>query len=416
MPHPESCPAAVAEVQGFYGPFTFPELLLQKIWLRGDFDLTAARTTDGRALTILHAGRWNRLGGPDFRGARLRLGATEITGDVELHLYAEDWVAHRHAADPAYREVVLHVVLFPPTAGTVTRGADGREIPVLALLPLLHHDLEEYAADDAVERLANRPVARAIEELSPLPAAELTALLRDEAEKRWRWKTHFARLRIARLGWAGACHHTALEVLGYRFNRAAMLSVAARWPLAEWAAGRVEAETAFAAEAGRWSLQGVRPANHPRLRLRQYAEWARAVPDWPERLAAQAAAWPEVAREAGEGTRAVRRAGKFATWRRCWAAELTGGAVGGTRLDNLICDGWLPLLAAQRVRDGYGIWFHWPPGDLPPALVRALRDLGVCGGRAQPAAQGWAQGLQGWWLAREQAAGAPARTPSGRGA
>ena len=63
----------VAEVQGLYGPFTFPEVLLQQIWRRGEFQQTAIRTTEGKVLDVLHPGRWNRLGGPDFRSARLRL-------------------------------------------------------------------------------------------------------------------------------------------------------------------------------------------------------------------------------------------------------------------------------------------------------------------------------------------------------
>ena len=104
---------AVAEIQGLYGPFSFPEKLLQKIWLRGDFNRAAAVTTDGRRVTVLQPGKWNRLGGPDFRGARLRLDdGPEFTGDVELHLRASDWAAHAHVADRAYDGVVLHVVLF----------------------------------------------------------------------------------------------------------------------------------------------------------------------------------------------------------------------------------------------------------------------------------------------------------------
>ena len=408
---------SVAEVQGFYGPFSFPEQLLQKIWLRGEFDRAAARTMDGRALTIQHPGKWNRLGGPDFRGARLRLGDQTIVGDIELHLYAGDWVAHRHAQDPAYDGVVLHVVLFPPTAGQVTHGANGRTIPVLVLLPLLQHDLEEYAADEAVERLANRPLARTLEELSPLPAAELWALLRRHAELRWRLKTHFARLRIDRLGWEEACHHTALEVLGYRFNRAPMLSVATRWPLAEWARGAVTAEEVFATGAGsaHWSLQGVRPANHPRTRLRQYAGWVRTMPDWPARLARRAAQLPDIA-GSPEPTAVVRRAHHFAEWRKRLAHEIAGGAVGGSRLDNLICDGWLPLLAARGATTISALWFHWYPGDAPAQMDRVLRELGVLPARMQPACHGLIQGLLGWWLVREQAEGFPPPPPPGRGA
>jgi len=224
-------------------------------------------------------------------------------------------------------------------------------------------------------------------------------------------------LRIERLGWEDACHHTALEVLGYRFNRAPMLHVATRWPLAEWARGAVTPQEVFATEGGsaHWSLQGVRPANHPRTRLRQYAEWVRIVPDWPARLAGLATQFPDIAGLPGP-TATVRREHHFADWRKRLAREVAGGAVGGPRLDNLVCDGWLPLLSAHGVAAASGLWFHWFPGDSPAQMHRALRELGVLTPRMQPACHGLIQGLLGWWLVREQAGQFPPPLPPGRGA
>lgn len=396
-------PLAVAEVQGLYGAFSFPEKLLQKIWLRGDFDGAGAVTLDGHPVRVVHPGKWNLLGGPDFKGARLRIGsatAREIAGDVEVHLHAGDWRAHGHASDPAYAGVVLHVVLFPPEKDHVTVGAEGRGIPVLVLLPLLHRALEEFAGDEAVETLAQRPLARVMEELSPLSASDLEALLRRQAEMRWRQKIHFARLRVERLGWDAACHQAALEILGFRFNRAPMLRIAARWPLAEWAAGAVSPDQALAAEAEAWSVQGVRPANHPRVRLAQYAAWVRAVPDWPVRLREFVRRLPadEIV---GGSTREVRRKHDFSALRADFAREICGEAVGGTRLDNLICDGLIPLLATREARGVVGLWHHWFPGDLPPVITRGLRELACFDGRSRPACHGVAQGLLGWLIERE---------------
>jgi hypothetical protein len=391
---------SVAEIQGLYGAFSFPEKLLQKVWLRGDFNRAAAVTIDGRPVRIAHPGKWNLLGGPDFRGARLAFGAErELTVDVEVHLRAGDWDAHRHARDPAYDEVALHVVLFPPEGGRVTRGAGGREIPVLALLPLLHHDLEEFAADEAVEVLANRPTARITEELALLPPRELETTLRCHAELRWKQKVHFARLRVQRLGWGEACHHLALEILGYRFNRSPMLRLAGRWPLAEWEAGNIAADEAFAAEVEGWSLQGVRPANHPRVRLRQYSAWSRARPDWPAAMNALATLLPTP--ELLGATRSIRRMQQYGAWRDRIASEICGDAIGGTRLDNFICDGLLPLLAGRNGADFGGLWLHWFAGDLPPFLLGGLRQLGIFDGRNQPACHGLAQGLLGWLLEHE---------------
>lgn len=395
---------AVAEMQGLYGAFSFPEKLLQKIWLRGDFNRDALRTLDGREVRVVHPGRWNLLGGPDFTSARLRFGpgpGREVEGDVEVHLHASDWEAHSHATDPAYDRVILHVVLFPPENGRVTQGADRRGIATVVLLPLLHRGLEEFAADEAVEALANRALSRLPEELGRLPPAEFEALLARHAATRWRQKAHFAGIRLARLGWTEACHHAALEILGYRYNRAPMLRLAGQFPLSRWSGSTAEPDEFAAGEAKNWSVQGVRPANFPHTRLRQYAGWVRARPDWPERVRA----WGETLSAFGDGsgTPGVRREHGFPRVRAVVAAEICAGAISGTRLDNVICDGLLPLLAARGSTSAAGWWYHWYPGDLPGFLVSGLRQLGYFDGRGRPASHGAAQGLLGWLIEREAA-------------
>lgn len=407
----------VAELQGLYGPFSFSEKLLQKIWLRGDFDHRAARTSDGRSIRVVHPGKWNLLGGPDFKGARVRIGDVESTGDVELHLHARDWDAHRHAADRAYDGVILHVVLFPPDPAYATIGAGGSPIAVLTLLPLLLHDLEEYAADDVVEGLANRSSTRAIEELGALGAGEAAALIRRFAEDRWRLKVRFAGVRCQRLGWESACHHAALEILGYRFNRAAMLRVAGQYPLERWASGRVTVEDAYASETG-WSLQGVRPANHPRTRLNQYAQWAVASPDWPQRLESVAAGMTSFSTDGISSTTAeFRRRAEIGKLRETFRDMVVAGAVGGTRLDNLVCDGFWPLLSARLGSDLGPWWFHWFAGDMPTGMLRSIRVLGIASGRAHPTCHGAVQGLLGWMIERENRdQRRPRVAPGGRGA
>ena len=399
--HSDSISGDVAEIQGLYGAFSFPEKLLQRIWMERAFQHELARSVDGRRVRILHPGKWNLLGGPDFRVARLHIGdGPEIVGDVELHLRAQDWEAHAHARDPAYNNVVLHVVLFWPEPGHVTHGADGREIPVLPLLPLLHHDLEEYAADEAVEALALAPAARVTQELGGLHVQELRDLLERQAGLRWRQKVHFARLRIQRLGWEEACHQAALEVLGFRYNRAPMLRVATRWPLAAWSGGKVSAEEALASESDVWSVQGVRPANHPHVRLLQYQKWTAARPDWPRTLAHLADKTPPV--PPSGLSRPCRRLHRIPLLRKELASAICGNAVAGTRMDNLVCDAFLPLLGARaEVPGAQGCWFHWFCGDLPPFVQVGMKQLAICDGREQPACHGLAQGLLGWAIERE---------------
>lgn len=389
---------AVAEFQGLYGPFTIAERVLQKIWLHGDFVQTAAKLTDGRALEILSPGTWNLLGGPDFRDAHLKVDGREIWGDVEVHFHSSDWMAHGHAANPTYANVVLHVVLFPPDQAAPARRADGAELPALILLPLLHRDLEEYAADDALETLTARDDWRKFAELAGKPIAETCEILAAKARARWTQKLHYAQRRIEKLGWTDAAHHTALEILGYRHNRAPMLELATRHPLESWRR-QTDVAALFAEGGGRWLLHGVRPANQPLARLRQYQQWVRACPDWPAYWRSQAAGLP--AATPVDATQAARVALCLPQLRERLHRELCGGAVGGSRLDTLICDGLLPLAAAETGRDLSAQWFHWYLGDVPDAIRRALRRLGAADGRRRPLCHGLGQGLLGWILDHE---------------
>ena len=388
-------PRRVAEMQGLQGPFGFTEKLLQKIWLLGLFERRAARLVDGAALEVLAPGRWNLLGGPDFRGARLRLDGREVTGDVEVHFHAADWAKHGHDRDPAYAGVVLHVVLYEPAPGSpAPRTSGGRTLPQLALLPWLHCSLEEFAGDEAIEALAHRPAVQLAEELLELEPAERLARLQEAAGQRWRQKLHFAQVRLARLGWEEACHHTALEILGYRGNRVPMLAVAERHPLAAWRRAVPAPAELWAAGGDCWQRQGVRPATPPHRRLAQYAAWVAAVPDWPERWRNWTAA--EVLTLGGDGVGEVarmRRECGLAAWREWIGRQVTGGAIGGSRQDTLVVNGLLPLLAAHSGVRLFQRWFCWYPGEVPDRLVRALRLAGVCDRGAAPLHEGAVQGM-----------------------
>lgn len=413
----ESGGGQVEELQGLYGPFSFSEHLLQSIWLHLDFDVTQARTTDGRVVRILAPGRWNRLGGPDFKDARLQVDGQPVWGDVEVHLHARDWDAHRHAADPAYDRVVLHVVLFPAQESG-TKGSGGRTIPLLALLPLLHHDLEEYAADEAIEQLADRPLAQARLKLLEQDEGGRLATLGLCAERRWTQKVRYAKLRLERLGWVESCHCTALEILGYRFNRAAMLAVAAAYPLEAWLRGGEDLPVqVFQEFADRWSPQGARPANHPLTRLRQYARWVSANPVWPTRLAVLVGELPPVSLAESAAISAIRRRHRWPRLQALFRSQIFCRAVGGTRANTLICDGLLPSMAAVAEPDSLaGLWNAWPAGDIADTHVRLLRDLGVVRQPDRPLSHGAVQGLLGWLLSSESASGEVSPDSVGSGA
>jgi hypothetical protein len=282
----------------------------------------------------------------------------------------------------------------------------------------LNHDLEEYAADEAIERLADHPLAQVRGELLQMTPAELQVELLRHATMRWNQKVQYAKTRVARLGWEAACHHTALEILGYRFNRATLLSVATAHPLSEWWRAPADfAENIHVNFKDRWHKQSIRPANHPLTRLRQYSRWVSARPDWPQRLLRFAGKLPSLELAVAFQTGAVRRTHRWPELTKLFVNQVFGDALGGTRLNTLICDGFLPLLASQPSAVALsGLWYAWPPGDIPGKYGRLLRELGIVDARSRPLSHGIIQGLIGWLLTNDPD-NQPARpTPVGSGA
>lgn len=398
-------PGEVAEFQGLYGAFEFPERLLQKIWHLGHFLQAGLRTADGRAIEIIAPGDWNRVGGgPDFLGAQLRIGGGEVRGDVELHFHPRDWNSHGHQRNPAFDDVALHVSLFAPDAGGIeAHTASGSAIPLLVLLPHLTCSIEEFALEDALEHVTGADARSGLSAfLRGGAGADTLGELARLAHIRWEQKVGFARLRIEKLGWDGACHHTALEILGYRHNRAPMLSVAEAFPLAAWTAG-ADIEQLLARGGTRWRTLGARPANHPRVRLGQYLAWTATVPEWPARLAELDRLLPRVGNASPlASTAGIRKRAGFAAIRERLAAGIVGGAVGSTRLDTLVTNGFLPLLEAHGPGGLFTTWCCWFAGDSPDWLKAALRDIPAVPGKRPPLCEGLVQGaLQ---LALEQPA------------
>ena len=88
----------------------FREEFLHFIWEHKLYLQDGLRTTCGRKLEVMDPGKRNIHAGPDFICARLRAGQLVWVGNVEIHACSSDWKKHGHHVNPAYNNVILHVV------------------------------------------------------------------------------------------------------------------------------------------------------------------------------------------------------------------------------------------------------------------------------------------------------------------
>jgi hypothetical protein len=61
-------------------------------------------------ISVIHPGEYNRDSGPDFFNSRISIGGTVWAGNVEIHTMASHFDLHGHQKDPAFNNVILHVV------------------------------------------------------------------------------------------------------------------------------------------------------------------------------------------------------------------------------------------------------------------------------------------------------------------
>ena len=106
------------------------EDFLHYLWKFKKFDTLNLKTCNGEEITIINAGQYLELAGPDFFNAQITIDKQKWAGNVEIHLKSSDWYVHHHERDEAYENVILHVVWEHDTE--IFRKND-TEIPVLEL-------------------------------------------------------------------------------------------------------------------------------------------------------------------------------------------------------------------------------------------------------------------------------------------
>jgi len=289
-----------------------PEKLLQAVWQHQRIRRDDLKTSDGRSLRIFHPGFVSTEGGPDFRGAVLKMGDTApVSGDVEVDLLPGGWHAHGHDRNPAFANVILHVVWEAPAH---PHGSYPLGPTLLPLQNLLDAPLAELAL--ALENSSDLPAplrGRCAMPLQRLSATAIATLLREAARVRFQNKAQAILARAKCAGWEQALWEQLLRALGYKHNPWPMQHLAEgkpRWLSGAHSVFELQARllgcggllpgeltrTQMTADAFlrrawdvwwrerdafadctlpriAWKLHGLRPANHPQRRLALAAHW-----------------------------------------------------------------------------------------------------------------------------------------------
>lgn len=275
-------------------------------------------TTDGRTAHIVYHGNWSQGWGPDFKEAMIDFGDGKlISGDIELHHRASDWINHGHNLDANYNHVILHVVSVNDLPET--RCINGRCVPVAVLeLP----DEALFAIDQRLPKLwdeiGGSVCAGALSQRDPDLIRQTIHSLGDE---RLRAKATSTEAEILEFGAEAVFIRELFSAFGYSANKAPMAhlgqlilryGILNNPQLAEqdgpspWLAGvllgmggflplsppdahaagilpedqyRIErvwqqSAAGFADDfvpANSWEMARVRPANHPAYRIMQLA-------------------------------------------------------------------------------------------------------------------------------------------------
>lgn len=408
---------------------TPPERLLQQIWQSQRLLRDELRTLDGSPLRVVHPGFWNKEPGPDFKQAILQIGTGPAKiGDVEIDLAASGWRSHGHAANPAYKHVILHVLWDTPASGAF-------EHPRLALKKYLDAPIAELERWLLCEPIPGSVHGKCSAPLGDLPAGIVSELLNQAAIVRFRRKSAQIEARARQRGWDQALWEELLAALGYKHNTWPMRRVAELSPLdsVRLSESAVEARLlgiasllpaeipATKTESDRharklwdhwwrqadglepvpkeaWRFAGLRPANHPARRLALAAQWS-ANGSIPQRLEQWLLAKP-AEKDLEESLAKTLAVSESEFWSRHWtfrskpssAAQPLLGAARATDLAINVILPWLWIRAAAGRNEALQSeaekrYLAWPPSQDNAVLKLARQRLFTKPWKARTAAQ-----------------------------
>jgi hypothetical protein len=203
------------------------ESFLVRAWQQRLPGGAALATSGGKRIRILHPGSKNMDSGPDFRDALIAMGRRRLRGDIEVDVRARHWRGHGHHRDPAFNNVILHVVMWDEGRETSLLHS-GEGIPVLALAPYLQGSAEDPGRVLIPAAAPEEPCRRAVRQNGRL---RVLAAIDRAGAKRFRARAARFRDALARSDPEQVLYEALLAALGYAKNRESFEQLARLLPL-----------------------------------------------------------------------------------------------------------------------------------------------------------------------------------------
>jgi len=275
---------------------------LHYIWKTKNFNALELISTAGKPIRLSNWGNHNHDAGPDFLDGMMEYDGITWAGHIEIHVKSSDWYKHHHQVDPAYDQVILHVV-----------WEDDRPVKDIHLVPiptLVMSDLVDPAlidrSKDLVQSRYRLPCANHIGGISTF---WLNAWKERQLIERLEFRTIKLMLRLEEVNgdWEQVAFELLFRSMGFHANSDALEALAQdiSWQLVR---KHVHDENNLQAilfgRAGmldekltgkypdklkttygflknkhklsshvfiKWNLKGARPANFPTIRIAQLA-------------------------------------------------------------------------------------------------------------------------------------------------
>ncbi len=197
------------------------EMMMQYVWQTGIWGRGRLQAVDGRSIEVVDRGMLNTGPGPDFFNAKVKIDGQMWVGNIEIHVRASDWFRHGHDKDPAYDNVVLHIVAVDDCELRIASRDE-------AVAQVLMRDARSYY--EFYEHLCNRdlPTLGCADRLCQLSSLEVADWLGSLGMERLQRKAGDIAEGVERMNgdWSEASYITLARGLGFGVNADAMERVA----------------------------------------------------------------------------------------------------------------------------------------------------------------------------------------------